>query len=472
MVSEIFFRSWRAVHWWDELYLMLLPSVNSTSTSSGMHMRPWIGFLCVKPWAMPSLWKLLSCSMRTSVEWSSMRRTSISLKSILERTMAEEIGGMKPVMGLRHQPLSLKLLRPLQQQFLDLEMLVMVPLEANLQLEEVCLRLLVTRLNLAAVAMMMTLHRLLVHLAASPWQTASSWMCCVAFDFCSRLDWQLKRSVTSCPQPRVILTSVWWLLPSKHFGMSSSLGNTSNDLDEYDPYQDWDDGYDIYWADSSWNESSWDDGYYEPWNDVQALQPGLPPEAAISDGDQALLQESLKAEKEAEALAVQAQRTWSEAQRATQALRRDRGFGHHVKASGGEDKCFICGSGSHYARDCPDRQHPFYVLKGGKSKGKSKKGKGPCGTRARVRAKALVLDSQWMPTPQSWCMAWRWRNPPWISIRRLLPAPKRDVLFLTWRNSVSRAGGISAKPDQLHCSCRQTDFCDHCEVQAAVLQIR
>ena len=97
----------------------------------------------------------------------------------------------------------------------------------------------------------------------------------------------------------------------------------------------------------------------------------------------------------AESLAAGATRTWSEAQCATQALRRDRGFGLPSNASSG--KCFICG-GNRFARECPDRahqggkvgksyhrnymtdmdeNHAYYYGKGksqGKYKGKSKKG--------------------------------------------------------------------------------------------------
>ena len=84
---------------------------------------------------------------------------------------------------------------------------------------------------------------------------------------------------------------------------------------------------------------------------------------------------------------MEAKRTWSEAQRMTQQMRKDRGFG---KGSGGV-KCFNCG-GSHFARDCPDKRHPSFPGKGkgkqhyvmdtmdgmfqAKGKGKSKHGKG------------------------------------------------------------------------------------------------
>ena len=50
-----------------------------------------------------------------------------------------------------------------------------------------------------------------------------------------------------------------------------------------------------------------------------------PPQEEDPSEDPAL-QDSMQAEKEAEALALQAQRTWSEAQRATAQLRKDRGF--------------------------------------------------------------------------------------------------------------------------------------------------
>ena len=58
---------------------------------------------------------------------------------------------------------------------------------------------------------------------------------------------------------------------------------------------------------------------------------------------------------------MQAQRSWAEAQRATAALRRDRGFGQQGSCS--DIKCYIC-NGNHFARNCPDRMHPSVKAKG------------------------------------------------------------------------------------------------------------
>ena len=154
----------------------------------------------------------------------------------------------------------------------------------------------------------------------------------------------------------------------KHPNRSASNSNYFMDnfhVDDTEGYQEWDDTHDTYWGESSWHDSSWDDGgWYDnhfqgTWNEAQFHQP----ESARDDPpeDQGL-QESLQAEKEAEALALQANRTWAEAQRATQALRRDRGFGQS-RPTPNDGRCFTCG-GDHLARDCPDRRHPGYKGKG------------------------------------------------------------------------------------------------------------
>ena len=75
-----------------------------------------------------------------------------------------------------------------------------------------------------------------------------------------------------------------------------------------------------------------------------------------------------EAQRVAESFALDAQRTWADAQRATQALRKDRGFGMVSSPTGqGTVKCFVCG-GSHFARDCPDKRHPGFHKGGFKGK--------------------------------------------------------------------------------------------------------
>ncbi|CAK9112453.1 unnamed protein product [Durusdinium trenchii] len=125
------------------------------------------------------------------------------------------------------------------------------------------------------------------------------------------------------------------------------------------------------WYNAAWHESSWDteDWHESDWHSMDQF--GAWPQAvndpvdntATTDDDPEL-QEALEAEKAAEALAVEARRTWSQAQQATTALRRDRGFGQFAgtsssKGGKGNIRCHIC-SGPHFARDCPDRQHPQY----------------------------------------------------------------------------------------------------------------
>ena len=116
-----------------------------------------------------------------------------------------------------------------------------------------------------------------------------------------------------------------------------------------------------YWTNQGHGDE-WDDQTW--WPDPYEAQTHEQEETATGHDDPEFL-EAQKSEQEAEALAIQAQRTWTEAQKATQALRRDRGFGH-VQPSKGGSGCFICG-GPHGYRDCPDKNHPSNFRGKGKS---------------------------------------------------------------------------------------------------------
>ena len=115
------------------------------------------------------------------------------------------------------------------------------------------------------------------------------------------------------------------------------------------------------WGQEDWSSWDWADAY-----NVEAYEDkNTTPEENDED-----LKEAQKAERMAESLAVEAQRSWAEAQRATAALRKDRGFGQQLPSGGmgkGRGPCFQCG-GPHLSRECPDRQHPGPY----KGKGKSK----------------------------------------------------------------------------------------------------
>ena len=137
------------------------------------------------------------------------------------------------------------------------------------------------------------------------------------------------------------------------------------------------DDYEGFYQDEWWQEGEdWQDGYFadgyeaedtwwpDDWSGLEHHQAEADLENPTEISEQ--LQEAQKAEQVAESLALEANRTWSEAHRAAQALRRDRGFGAVTVPEGG-GKCFNCG-GSHYARDCPHAR-PGASSKGFKGKG-------------------------------------------------------------------------------------------------------
>jgi len=171
--------------------------------------------------------------------------------------------------------------------------------------------------------------------------------------------------------------------------------------------EDWD-GDDWWGHDAMYHDDSWDDGWgYYDWDEAYYTEPQEPsqPDHHSVENDVAI-KEAQQAEKVAESLLADAQRTWSEAQRATQALRKDRGFGQHVGPQSHQvprGPCFICW-GPHQARDCPDRSHPGSHHSKGKSnylaefeeytnyliskgKGKGKKGKNAHWMDAQLWAK-------------------------------------------------------------------------------------
>ena len=152
------------------------------------------------------------------------------------------------------------------------------------------------------------------------------------------------------------------------------------------PYDAWSDNQAM-WHD--WNES--EDWSSEAWEAAAATgeQPG-PSDERVDDVTDPALIEALEAEKQAESLALEARRTWSQAQQATQQLRRDRGFGKSGSGSSSSNpiRCYLCG-GPHLQKDCPDKHHPSFrkgygkslsqaeldAYLAGKSKGKGFKGK-------------------------------------------------------------------------------------------------
>ena len=107
------------------------------------------------------------------------------------------------------------------------------------------------------------------------------------------------------------------------------------------------------WANSSeWWEDEWG------WYDGEAIYEEAEPQPAEAEGDPP---------GEAGGDLQAADRSWSQAQRSTQLMKKDRGFGGAVAMSKGGSKgetCHICGSPQHFARECPDRQSPYARGKG------------------------------------------------------------------------------------------------------------
>ena len=192
------------------------------------------------------------------------------------------------------------------------------------------------------------------------------------------------------------------LLGHRHHG-----GGHMNYMDAMDPaylnYQehdeDWDDEWQPWWDDYSAYyqepEEEWWDGQWDS-AETQSIHAMDNP-----DDEDPRLREAQQAEQVAESLAAEAQRTWTEAQKATAALRKDRGFGA-VLQKGGSSKCFVCG-GPHFARECPRRMakgkgksmYGYYYEDFAFNKGKSK-GKGKPRPKGWNRAAVMEAQAQWM----------------------------------------------------------------------------
>ena len=133
-------------------------------------------------------------------------------------------------------------------------------------------------------------------------------------------------------------------------------------VEEPEPHHD-DWSWDVFqaeWQGDEW--PSWD------WSEVNYAHETADDKVDQAEDDDEI-KEAQKAKKMAESLALEAQRSWADAQKATAALRRDHGFGHAAPTSGkGRGPCFICFicNGPHLSRECPDRRHP------GPYKGKGK----------------------------------------------------------------------------------------------------
>ena len=125
------------------------------------------------------------------------------------------------------------------------------------------------------------------------------------------------------------------------------------------------------WQDDSWwqtdgpdwsSADGWHESSYAQYSPVSEAQASMAENTATAGEADPEIQEALEAERAAEALAMDARRTWTQAQQATATLRRDRGFG---KFSKGGVRWSLC-SGMHPTSQCPDRQHPQFRKGGGK----------------------------------------------------------------------------------------------------------
>ena len=106
----------------------------------------------------------------------------------------------------------------------------------------------------------------------------------------------------------------------------------------------------------SWDDSSW-------WDDQWAAQVRWDDGGWDAQPEEDHGEEHEQAETAADGEALASERSWSQAQRTTQLIKKDRGFGSQTASS--RTGCFICG-GKHLAQECSDRNVPQRGGKGGK----------------------------------------------------------------------------------------------------------
>ena len=112
-------------------------------------------------------------------------------------------------------------------------------------------------------------------------------------------------------------------------------------------------------SDWSWQDDSWD--WSDPWANM-AWENGDWHAADDDPGEEEYAGASDQPPSEGSQEAMAADRSWSQAQRTSQQIRKDRGFGQS-SSNPSSTGCFNCG-GNHRVRDCPDRNAPSNKGKG------------------------------------------------------------------------------------------------------------
>lgn len=162
-------------------------------------------------------------------------------------------------------------------------------------------------------------------------------------------------------------------------GHQLNFNEQFDDADDWwsSSWDSWSPSYDDYWNHAV---TSWDEDWSWPWHG-QGEEDG--DDHGPPDGEETGASSTQPTSEAAQMeQLLQEQRSWSQAHKATAAMKKDRGFG--------KTGCYLRGSPGHFAKDCPDRFAPrgkgrkgmhffeeedwaFAMTKGkGKSKGKSK----------------------------------------------------------------------------------------------------